>query len=305
MSFTTFCLLLLSSPTLSYGLDWSSLSNVLSRRGSPSRKVPNAGYYNPLDNGGSFLTKIPVTFPMGQGEPINAIISGHSDNDVLVDTEVNGGLRNYFLSLGFSAECLGQVSVGNQMANLGDGKGYLDETAVLRWNYGDPQLGTCKETIQGGNHFRYWVQDGPEANSGAIFMAVSYEMPLAKHHDIIPNGYNLARDWLIGNITRSTIPTLEVSNTSTYSGSTSADGYTYQSDVIYVSGLLANTSDGINHNLTVPVNGSNAADGLVAVLNVKITERPKTASAAGVSAPIPTWLILPLSNFLLLPFLAL
>lgn len=34
---------------------------------------------------------------MGQGEPINAIISGSSDARVLVQSEDNGGLLNYFL----------------------------------------------------------------------------------------------------------------------------------------------------------------------------------------------------------------
>lgn len=84
-------------------------------------------------------------------------------------------------SFGFAGECLGQHAGDHQGANLGDGRGYRtcssvdagnhpsnlvvdNETAVIRWNYGDPQLGTCKETIQGGNHFRYWVQDGPSAN---------------------------------------------------------------------------------------------------------------------------------------------
>ncbi|KAG6853086.1 hypothetical protein C0991_006980 [Blastosporella zonata] len=126
------------------------------------------------------------------------------------------------------------------------------------------------------------------ANSGAIFMAVSYEQPLAEQHDIIPNGYNLGRDWLIGNITQSSIPTLELTNTSTYSGSTSANGYTYQSDIIYVSGLLANTSYGINHNLTVAVDGVNAVDGLVAVLTVKITEKPTTSSV--ISIELHVWM---------------
>jgi hypothetical protein len=72
-----------------------------------------------------------------------------------------------------------------------------NETAVIRWNYGDAALGACKETIQGGNHFRYWVQNGDKANrcvlsrlftcyiithfsSGAIFMALSYELPVAR-----------------------------------------------------------------------------------------------------------------------------
>lgn len=87
-----------------------------------------------------------------------------------------------FSSFGFSAECLGQHSGSDQTGNLGDGNGWrrffsqknifvadshvilVNETAVVRWNYGDAQLGACKETIQGGNHFRYWVQDGKNAN---------------------------------------------------------------------------------------------------------------------------------------------
>jgi hypothetical protein len=47
----------------------------------------------------------------------------------------------------------------------------VNETAVMRWNYGDPQLGTCKETFNGGNHFRYWIQNGPKQNTGAVFLA--------------------------------------------------------------------------------------------------------------------------------------
>ncbi|KAG6854545.1 hypothetical protein C0991_005457 [Blastosporella zonata] len=251
------------------------------------------------------MQEVPNTFPVGQGEPVNTIISGKSDDAVLVDSDQNGGLRNYFESLGFSSECLGQKEATSQMVNLGDGKGYLNETAVIRWDYGDPQLGTCKETIQGGDHFRYWMQDGSEANSGAIFMAVSYEQPLAQQHDIIPNGYNFGRDWLIGNITQSSIPTLQLTNTSTYGGSTSANGYTYQSDIKYVSGLLLNTSYGINHNLTVAVNGVNAVDGLVAVLTVKIMEKPTTSDAVGLP-PIQLWLSLPLTWLLVaLPLLAL
>jgi len=96
-------------------------------------------------------------------------------------------------SLGFSGECLGQHAGSDQAANLGDGNGacelvsfvllhswhgldvtceliihflwcVVNETGVIRWNYGDAQLGACKETIQGGNHFRYWVQNGPNGN---------------------------------------------------------------------------------------------------------------------------------------------
>ncbi|KAF5360735.1 hypothetical protein D9756_005104 [Leucocoprinus leucothites] len=295
-------ILALTTPSLCISLDrrnweWKRALSLWTR--ADERNVPSEGYYDPSQSGGSMLTKIPVTFPMGQGEPINAIITGSSDSRVLVDAEVNGGLRNYFVSFGFSGECLGQHSGSDQEANLGDGNGFSkyfsaslrrdsvsqslgispeNETGVIRWAYGDPELGTCKETIQGGNHFRYWVQDGPSANSGAIFLAVSYEKPIAEQHDIIPNGYNLGRDWLVGNITQSAIPTLNLTNSTTYTGTTSSGGYTYETSIRYVPGLLANSSDGINHNITVGVDGINAADGLVAVLDVRITQTPPTSS---------------------------
>lgn len=174
----------------------------------------------------------------------------------------------------------------------------------MRWNYGDPQLGTCKETVQGGNHFRYWVQDGPSANTGAIFLALSYEMPIAQQHDIVPNGYNLGRDWLIGNITQSVIPTANLTNGTTYSGSTSFANYTYQSDIQYLTGYLANTNDAVNHNITVGVNGFNATDGFLALINVKITATPpKTSSSTTITinslALILSLLVLPMTSLAL------
>jgi len=254
------------------------------------------------------LTQVNGTFPPGQGEPINVILSAVSDSAVLQDTESNGGLRNYYLSFGFSSECLGQHSGSDQGADLGDGNGYKIETAVIRWDYGDPALGSCKETIEGGNHFRYWVQNGPSANSGAIFMALSYELPIAQQHDIIPNGYNLARDWLVGNATAQStdLTTATMTNTSTFSGQTSYGGYTYHTNVQYVSGLLSNTSIGINHNATVGVNGSNAVDGLVAVLGVTIVQKPTTSSSATWTASLPqTWrlpAVISLVSLLVIPF---
>lgn len=89
----------------------------------------------------------------------------------------------------------------------------------------------------------------------------------------------LHRDWLIGNMTQTAIPTLNLTNSSTYSGTTAANNYTYQNTVQYVSGLLQNTSIGINHNLTVAVNGLNAIDGLVAIVEVKIVGSPSQKSA--------------------------
>ena len=169
----------------------------------------------------------------------------------------------------------------------------------MRWDYGDVQTGTCKESVDGGNHFRYWVQNGTDENSGAYFLAASYEKSAKENHDIVVNGYNIARcvpspyitpttnhvltltpplsDQIVGNITGSAIDTSSLSDGATYSGSTSYNGYTYQTDVQYKSGLLNATSDGINHYQSVPEDGQPAIDGLVAVLTVKITERGATS----------------------------
>lgn len=63
------------------------------------------------------------------GEPLNVVISAWSDYDVLQDKESDGGLRNYFLSLGFSGECLGQALGSKQAANVGDGDGLSECTS--------------------------------------------------------------------------------------------------------------------------------------------------------------------------------
>ncbi|KAG9316030.1 hypothetical protein JVU11DRAFT_3692 [Chiua virens] len=262
----------------------------------PQRRGTYSGFYDPMDGGGSVLTQVQNTYPPGLGEPINIIISAYSSSAVLQNTVDNGGLINYFESIGFSTECLGQHSGDNQAANLGDGNGYLNQTAVIRWDYGDAQIGTCEETLDGGNHFRYWIQNGPSENTGAVFMATSYEMPIAEQHNIVVNGYNLGRDWLVGNATAqsSIITTSNLTNASAYSGSTSFNGYAYHTTVNYVSGLLQNTSVGINHYDTVGVNGTNAIDGLVAVMTVNITSQPaKTSSAWRSHRPLtPYWVSL-------------
>ncbi|EJD50503.1 hypothetical protein AURDEDRAFT_160404 [Auricularia subglabra TFB-10046 SS5] len=252
------------------------------RRGAAAetQRVKNErGYVSPLDKGGAMLTAVHNTWPAGLGEPLNIIMSANSDAQVLVDSPNNGGLRNYWLSLRFAGECLGQHLGDHQAANLGDGNGLKNETAVMRFNYDDPYLGTCQETIKGGNHFRYWTQNGKEANTGAVFMAASSEKPAADNHDIIPNGYNIGRDWIVGNATggHDPIPTADLKDGDKFVGSTVFNGYTYQTTATYVAGLLKNASDGINHFQSVPVGGRPAIDGLVAVLEVRVTNTPTGA----------------------------
>ncbi|GJJ15780.1 hypothetical protein Clacol_010058 [Clathrus columnatus] len=237
------------------------------------------GFVNPEENGGRMVTFGFQTFPDGLGEPLNVIISGNSDPDVLIDQNTNGGLRNYYLSLKFGTECLGQHIGSNQMADLGDGNGPRNDTAVMRYDFGNSAIGTCEETFEGGNHLRYWTQNGSKANTSAVFLATSVEKPASDNHDIVFDGYDLGRDWLVGNITGK--PISSVSNTSVFDGTTSFGGFSYSTKVEYMSGLLNKTSTGINHFLTVGGGPNNitAIDGLVAVLTVKITGRPKASSS--------------------------
>ncbi|KIY72513.1 hypothetical protein CYLTODRAFT_417901 [Cylindrobasidium torrendii FP15055 ss-10] len=263
------------------------------------------GYKSPADNGGSMLTTL-ITYTSDLHEPINAIISGSSDSPVLVNRLEHGGLTNYFLSLNYTLPCFGKIDYASiQTANLGDGDGEKNQTQIMRYNFGDPALGACKESVQGGNHFRYWIQNGGQANTSAIFLAASYEKPAKDGHDIVPDGYNLGRDVIVGNISGSAIDTRSLKAGATYSGTSSHEGWTYETSVEYVSGLLQNTSVGINHNNSVPVDGANAIDGLVAVLQVKITERPANDTDSDDDAAILTYPVsLPsLWLFLAIPFL--
>ncbi|KAI0770166.1 hypothetical protein C8Q74DRAFT_877111 [Fomes fomentarius] len=283
---TTLILLLLCAPAFSFSIGPYHIRTPTPfwRRG---RSVPPEGFYNPNDSGGRELTVAPNTG--GLGEPLNVIVSGNSDEAVLVDREDQGGFRNYFLAVGFGSECLGQHAGEPQTANLGDGNGQKNESAVLRWTYGDPELGTCQETIKGGNHFRYWVQNGPDKDSGAYFLATSYEKPIQFGHDIVFNGYNLGRacysDWLVGNATAQSegFPIANLTNGTTYSGQKSFGGYTYQTDALYLTGVLSNSTQGVNHADSVGGNGVQAVDGLVAVLTVKIVSSPPISNGASLS----------------------
>lgn len=78
------------------------------------------------------------------------------------------------LSTSLGEECLGQHYGDYQMANLGDGQGNVTELEVLRWNYGDIYIGTCKETFNGGLHLRYWRQNNTYVPRGLIELLIKW-----------------------------------------------------------------------------------------------------------------------------------
>lgn len=53
-----------------------------------------------------------------------------------------------------STECLGIHLGGPQSANLGDGNGSVNQTVEIRQDFGNSDVGTCGESLVGGNHFR-------------------------------------------------------------------------------------------------------------------------------------------------------
>ncbi|KAH7888786.1 hypothetical protein F5I97DRAFT_1935245 [Phlebopus sp. FC_14] len=195
-------------------------------------------YYDPASGGGSMLNDAGNGF----GEPLNVIISGLSSRGVLSDN----GIVNYARAIGFSEECFDAHLGGLMSANLGDGNGWVNQTYELRQDYGSVGIGTCLESIIGGNHFRVYRQNGTLADSGTLFLAVSKEDPVTEGHDVVPNGYNMGRD----NLVASAI------------GQTSYSGVSYATTGQNITGLLAPGSEGVNHGI--------AQDGITTVLTVAI-----------------------------------
>jgi hypothetical protein len=195
-------------------------------------------FFNPIVGGGSMLNNV----GNGLGEPLNVIISALSSPAILT----NDGILKFGRAIGFSQECLGLHAGNPQSANLGDGNGFVNEAMELRQDYFDPIFGTCLESIIGGNHFRVYRQNGPTANSSALFLAVSQEEDLGEHHNIVANGYDFGRDAFVARAV----------------GTTSFGGTTYWTTARYMAGLLAPGSVGVNHGIST--------DGITALLHITI-----------------------------------
>lgn len=233
----------ISTLALAVGLT-SSFTNAL-----PSsvqrRQSDSQGYISPLSNGGSMLTGNTAS---GLGEPLNVIVSGLSSAGVLNQAGFEEFSRSIYFSPG---SCLNISQGGYQTANLGDGDGAQPQTNIMRYNYKQGDGGTCLESLKGGNHFRYWIQNGTAADSGAVFIAASVELNATLNHMIAPNGYDNGRDQLVGNATAGTLK--------------SPGGFEYtvtkQTNSQLLSGISASQ---INHGIGI--------DGIVDVLTVTITK---------------------------------
>jgi len=214
-----------------------TLALSLIAQSTPSKRQGTA-YSDPLLNGGSMLDNAGD----GLGEPLNVIISGLSDPNVLTDD----GFLNWTRSVGISTECLDIHLGGPQSANLGDGNGWVNQTVEMRDDYGNAEFGTCLESLVGGNHLRMFRQNGTEADTKALFLAVSVEEDLEEGHTIAPNGYDEGRDDLVA----------------TAVAGSSFNGVTYAATQETITGLLQPGSNGVNHNISI--------DGNVILLTINI-----------------------------------
>jgi len=213
-------------------------------------------FIDPRTNGGAWLNQAATINNQIVGEPLNVVISTSSSPEILQVTKrgKNGeitemkGLLNWANAVGFDRECLGLHMGAPQKANLGDGKGFADQAMELRAHFGIPAFGTCIESLVGGNHFRVFRQDGDQANTGALFLAVSSELDVRQHHNIITDGYNIGRKDLISKAV----------------GIRTWNGVTYNTTSVDLVGYLESGNQGVNHG--VPV------DGIVTVLTVTIVK---------------------------------
>jgi len=223
----------------SLALSWPALPKLVDQSASRLPELINdnttAGWVDPRKGGGQMLDFTTRRY----GEPLNVIISGRSDPRILTMS----GLHRYANSIGFAEECLG-LHIGNiHQANLGDGQGKIDEQFLARQTY-FPILGTCWQSLVGGHHFRAWHQNGSDANTRAWFLAVSKEMDSGQNHNIVPNGYNIGRDWLVERAV----------------AGSSWHGMWWKAEVEWHEGLLEPGHQHINHNIS--------QDGRTAILTV-------------------------------------
>ncbi|KAJ7873885.1 hypothetical protein B0H14DRAFT_3557151, partial [Mycena olivaceomarginata] len=217
-----------------------ALPNLLSA--SPIKR-DDGDFLNPTLAGGSFLDK-----SAGLGEPLNVIISAKSSPEVLT---IDGFLQ-YAQTIGFDTECLGLHRGNPQTANLGDGRGDVNETEVLRESFGIPgTIGTCLESVTGGNHFRVF---SPARHGGTLpcLPSVSKEEDASQSHNIIPDGYNIGRDLLVAGA---------VGEHTGFDGKKFKFN-TYDTVVADLTGLLSPGADGINHGI--------AQDGVIKLLTITI-----------------------------------
>lgn len=202
------------------------------------------------------------------GEPLNVIISGNSDKAVLSED----GFASYYRSIGFAVgSCLGVSMNDTQRANLGDGNGVVNQTGIAREGKGSG----CQESYSGGNHFRYWFQNGTKAATNAVFIAASVEMSIKQNHMVVKNGYDLGRNQLVGNATQGTTTDSDTGN--------QFQTTSVKNDTSLLSGI---SSSDLNHNI--------GTDGKVAILQVKMvkkgsgsTSSSKDNSQAGFASYIP------------------
>lgn len=200
--------LLLGATLGAMGLEWSTLAASLYSlkpgKGAPfiTHHAIEPDYLLPNGTNGAamqFLFIDNTTKP----EPINVILTAGSfptvpvaDNATVALLQRNG-LAQYLRALNYGDECLGLHLSTPAYADVGDGRGRRKLDFLYREDFGDPEGGTCRQTVLGGSHFRGWSQLVAADKPYAWFLAASNEQNLTLHHDIVPDGYDAGREEVV------------------------------------------------------------------------------------------------------------
>ncbi|EKM50808.1 uncharacterized protein PHACADRAFT_213676 [Phanerochaete carnosa HHB-10118-sp] len=185
-------------------------------------------------SGGSWLDGVGST-PFSSKEPLNIVISGLSSPAVLTDD----GFTNFANSIGFSNGCLGSDAGSIQMANLGDGNGFIPQTLLLCKDYGIPDVGSCLDNLLGDTHFRVFRQNGTGAPTNALFLSVTIEDGTIEGGCTIAfDSYDLGRDQVVLAAV----------------GTTSFAGVTYETTAVTLHKVTLSGTTPINHDIFVDSN---------------------------------------------------
>lgn len=123
-------------------------------------------------------------------EPLNVIVSGASDP--YYNTLDN--FNNWLWAVGMDpTECFGIHGGGYDYVDLADGNPLQQQLEEPRQVTIGDGVGSCGESLLGGNHLRVYQQNG----TNAWFLAASTEHLVNGQHDIDNDGYNVGRDQFV------------------------------------------------------------------------------------------------------------
>lgn len=116
------------------------------------------------------------------------ILANSSDKDVAL-----GEYASWANSLNFG---FGYFPRRSEAANVGDGEGFQYPSRIFQW------INSTWSGEHGGTALGCYVQNGTKLATGAVFISAAIMKPSSEQYTVEDNGFDLARDYLVGNATK-------------------------------------------------------------------------------------------------------